>query len=268
MCGHDFPESQLEHHAWSCDGWYMPTEVTSEWAQEGEAVGECPLCFCPFSAEQMAEHAAFCNGPSYVVLPDGAISCHSRLHEQDPTSCSQHPEEDASTQVTSNIMQLFCSYANVTEPVVPSAAAGSVVPRTSGNEDRTSQNVSDVVAHLIKVGSQLDNDVELNRLLQPLLNSNAPLQMLQALIKGIFGKGNFSSYTPFIFLFYLSKRFLPGILESELWATFIKWLETFVIEVVAPWISKMGGWEGLLYAIGGLLAAGLVAGLKMLLTKS
>lgn len=163
MCGRDFPESQLEHHAWSCDGWYMPTEVTSEWAQEGEAVGECPLCFCPFSAEQMAEHAAFCNGPSYVVLPDGAISCHSRQHEQDPSSCSQHPEEDASTQVTSNIMQLFRSYANVTEPVVPSAAAGSVVPRTSGNEDRTSQNVSDVVAHLIRVGGQLDNDVELNR---------------------------------------------------------------------------------------------------------
>ncbi|XP_032868926.1 uncharacterized protein LOC116966738 [Amblyraja radiata] len=216
----------------------------------------------------MAEHAAFCNGPSNVVLPDRAISCHSLQQEQDPSSCSQHPEKDASSQVTSNIIQLFRSYANVTEPVVPSAAAGSVVPRTSGKEDGNSQNVTDVVAHLMKVGRQLDTDVELNRLLQPLLNSNTPLQVLQELIKAIFGKGNFSSYTPFIFLFYLSKRFLPGILESESWATFMKWLEVFVTEVVAPWISKMGGWEGLLCALGSLLAAGLVVGLKMLLTKS
>ncbi|XP_078286593.1 uncharacterized protein LOC144611396 [Rhinoraja longicauda] len=266
ICAQDFPESQIEHHAWQCMEQHTPTE---ERAQEGEAVGECPLCFCPFSAELILEHAALCNGPSYVAFPEPAFSRQNQPQEKDLPSCSQRPQQDGPTLLTRNIMHLFNSYVNGTDPVAPSAVGWSVSkPRSIQEGDGESQDIDNVVHHLVKVGLQLDMDVEFNRLLQPLLNSGRPLQVLQSLIKKLFGKGNFTSVVPFTFLFYLAKRFLGAVVEVESLAGLMKWLEVFIPEVVVPWIGRMGGWGVVVCALGAILAGGLLVGLKMLLMNS
>ncbi|XP_051899288.1 uncharacterized protein LOC127585673 isoform X3 [Pristis pectinata] len=334
LCGHEFPITLIDYHAWQCNGHKVPNEGASTqekaassdqiqatnnqraactpdlWhsGEEGSAFSsetsvvpysgtersqeaeECPLCFCSFPADLILEHAAFCNGPScsepwrrgiygytepreqgicgYTEPRERGICGYTEPREKAIPSCSQDQGRGVLSEVTSNIMQAFHSYIDGKDSVVPRAATCSVESGSRREENETSQNVQKVLQYFKTVEKQLDKDAEFNKLLLPLLKDSKPLEILQSLVKGLFSKENLTGVTPFALFFYLSKLFLPRILEVESLAALMKWLEVFIPEVVVPWISKMGGWGVVLCALGALLASGLLVGFTMLLMKS
>ncbi|XP_059809656.1 uncharacterized protein LOC132383002 isoform X6 [Hypanus sabinus] len=242
MCGLELPIAILEYHAWECNGREEPDEgsLTRENAvpstqvaytpdvqqadeeepaspsetsevphpnTETDEIRECPLCFCSFPADLIIEHSAFCNGPSCGKLPEQAVLEFTERVSCDPTE----PQE-----------QEIGACAQPPEEVIPShsQALGSSV-------------FTEVSRNIIQV---------FHRLLCPLLKVSRPLEILQCLIKSIFGKATGSNVTPFALFFYLARMFLPRILEVESWTALLKWLDLIIPDVVVPWITRMGGW--------------------------
>ncbi|XP_059809654.1 uncharacterized protein LOC132383002 isoform X5 [Hypanus sabinus] len=228
---------------------------------ETDEIRECPLCFCSFPADLIIEHSAFCNGPSCGKLPEQAVleftervSCDpTEPQEQEIGACAQPPEEvipshsqalgsSVFTEVSRNIIQVFHSYVGRNDAVGSREVTRSVEPKSGQEDSETSQNVNKVLQYLAKVQKHLDNDPEFNQLLCPLLKVSRPLEILQCLIKSIFGKATGSNVTPFALFFYLARMFLPRILEVESWTALLKWLDLIIPDVVVPWITRMGGW--------------------------
>ncbi|XP_072889548.1 uncharacterized protein [Hemitrygon akajei] len=126
--------------------------------------------------------------------------------------------------------------------VVSRETTWSVEPKSGQEDNETSEDKEQLLQYLGEVQKRLDNDPELNQLLCPLLKVSRPLELLQCLIKSIFGKATGSNVTPFALFFYLAKMFLPRILEVESWTALLKWLDLIIPDVVVPWIARMGGW--------------------------
>ncbi|XP_041033680.1 uncharacterized protein LOC121271642 isoform X2 [Carcharodon carcharias] len=253
---------------------------------------ECPLCCQCFPADHIVEHAAFCNGPSYYKTQNREIPSCSRIQDQEIPSCSRTqdreipscsriqdheipscsrtqdreiPSEDASST-----MELFWSYMNTKEHVAPGAAAGTEGPSRALSSRGTegSIDLEKALQYLVKIEHGITQDPEFKQVFGPILKNPNPLQVLQSLSKAIFSRSvstGAGKAAPVFVFFHLAKLFLPTILESETFAIFKKWVEVFILEMVLPRISQMGGWGSVLCAVGALIASGLAVGLMMLL---
>ncbi|XP_059809652.1 uncharacterized protein LOC132383002 isoform X3 [Hypanus sabinus] len=126
--------------------------------------------------------------------------------------------------------------------VVSRETIWSVEPKSGQEDNETSEDKEKLLQYLGEMQKRLDNDPELKQLLCPLLKVSRPLEILQCLIKSIFGKATGSNVTPFALFFYLARMFLPRILEVESWTALLKWLDLIIPDVVVPWITRMGGW--------------------------
>uniref|UniRef100_UPI00398E77F9 uncharacterized protein isoform X2 n=1 Tax=Pristiophorus japonicus TaxID=55135 RepID=UPI00398E77F9 len=293
VCGDEFPEVLIQDHAWDCDGSKLPeegartlegaapsaliqgqdyqratstghlhqqfneagsvvssdtpavpqrsTEVSQEVTEEER---HCPLCSHYFPADQIEEHAAFCNGPSYSRAQEPRVSSYSQAQEPRISSYSQAQEPRVS------------SYSRTQEPRVSSYSQAQE-PRVSSYSRDQEPRVS------CEEGS---STVQLFwRVFRTLLKNPNPLPILQSLSNTIFSRSGTKGAAPVFLFFQLAKLFLPTILQSEAFAAFKKWVEVFILEMVVPWISRMGGWGAVLSALGVLLASGLLVGLVMLL---
>ncbi|XP_067875981.1 uncharacterized protein [Heterodontus francisci] len=407
LCGDQFSEMVIQHHAWHCDGSklleegvltqegaassaliqgedYQPATCTSYFHQHLNEVGfdvssdmsavphssteksqetaaaaevwECPLCRHYFLADQIVEHAAFCNGPSYSQAQEQTFSSYSRAQEREIPSYSRCQEREIlsysraqkgeipscsrsqvqtfssysraqereipsysqaqereipsysraqereipsysrpqereipsysrpqereiptysgvqerriSSEDVSSTMQLFWRYISGKE--VPGAAAGSEGPRrvlsSRGAEGGSVSDIEKALQYLEKMEHRITQDPEFNQVFGPLLKSPNPLHILQCLSNAIFSRRVTvgAGRAAHVFLFFqLAKLFLPTILQSKSFAFFKKWVEVFILEMVVPWISQMGGWGSVLCFLGALLASGLVVGLVM-----
>uniref|UniRef100_UPI00398EB8E3 uncharacterized protein isoform X1 n=1 Tax=Pristiophorus japonicus TaxID=55135 RepID=UPI00398EB8E3 len=275
------------------------TEVSQEVTEEER---HCPLCSHYFPADQIEEHAAFCNGPSYSRAQEPRVSSYSQAQEprissysqaqeprvssysrtqeprvssysqaQEPrvSSYSRDQEPRVSCEEGSSTVQLFWSFINSNKPVVPGAVAeGEGHSGVLSNRGAEADNMSDIekaVQYLIKLEHHLAQDPEFKQVFRTLLKNPNPLPILQSLSNTIFSRSGTKGAAPVFLFFQLAKLFLPTILQSEAFAAFKKWVEVFILEMVVPWISRMGGWGAVLSALGVLLASGLLVGLVMLL---
>ncbi|XP_072127763.1 uncharacterized protein [Mobula birostris] len=284
-CSHDVQQADEGESAFSSETSEVPHPDTERCREKNE-MPECPLCFRSIPADLIFEHVAFCNGPSCGKLPQQAIrdftepqermTCdHSEPEGQGIGACSEPHKEVipscsqavGSSVLTDHIMQVFHSYVRGKDAVVSRETTWSVEPKSRQEDNETSQNIRKALQCLGEVQRRLDNDPELNQALDPLLRCSRPLEILQILIKNIFGKAAGTSVTPFALFFYLSKMFLPRILETDSWTVLLKWLDVMIRDVVVPWISRMGGWGVVLALLGSLIAGGLLVGFTIKLLK-
>ncbi|XP_060705116.1 uncharacterized protein LOC132831139 [Hemiscyllium ocellatum] len=303
LCGNWFSEAVIQHHAWNCDGSrleeglltqhgaasvagenYQLATCTSHFHQHLDGVGsvvfsnitavphcsteysqettavktqECPVCGQSFPTNEIIEHAAFCNGPGF-----------SKVLEQEIPSYSKVLEREGAIDT----MELFWRYVNEKEHAVPRAVVGAEgAKRVLSSKEVEEDNVLDlekILQYLKKMEDNISQDPEFKEVFGPLLKSPNPLSLLQSLSNTIFNqkvaKGA-GKAAPVFLLFQLAKLCLPAILKSEAFAVFKKWVEAFILEIVVPWISQMGGWGPVLCALASLLASGLIVGLKVLL---
>ncbi|XP_067830372.1 uncharacterized protein [Heptranchias perlo] len=272
VCGDQFPELVIQQHAWDCDGSKLHANENPE-EEAGE--GDCPLCSHYFPADQIVQHAAFCNGPSYRQAQDRWISSYQQAQDRESPSYRQAQDRRISSEDASSTEQLFWSYINGREPVITGAAAGDEGPgrvlSSRGTEGGSVLDLEKAIEYLGKLEQRLIQDPEFKQVFGPLLKNPNPLHILQSLSNAIFRKSvtaGAKGAAPVFLFFQLAKLFLPTILQSESFAVFKKWAEVFILEVVVPWISQMGGWQAVLCALGALLASGLLLGLTMLLMTS
>ncbi|XP_048377401.1 uncharacterized protein LOC125447215 [Stegostoma tigrinum] len=236
---------------------------STEYSQATTAVKEqeCPLCGQYFPSDEIMEHAAFCNGPGY-----------SRTPEREIPGCFRALEQVNADKDASNTVELFWSYVNEKEHAAPRAAVGAegakkVLSSKEAEEDSV-LDLEKALQYLKKIEQAISQDPEFKQVFGPLLKSSNPLHILQSLSNTIFSRKvatGAGKAAPVILFFQLAKLFLPAILESESFAIFKKWVEVFILKIVVPWISQMGGWGPVLCAVAVLLASGLVVGLKVLL---
>ncbi|GCC16551.1 uncharacterized protein [Chiloscyllium punctatum] len=300
LCGNWFSEAVIQHHAWNCDGSrfeeglltqhgaasvagenYQLATCTScshqhldgvgsvvspnitavphcstEYSQETTAVKtqECPLCGQSFPTNEIIEHAAFCNGPSF-----------SRVLEQEIPSYSKAAEREGANYT----VELFWSYVTGKEHAVSRAADGAEgakrVLGTKEVEEDSGLDLEQALQYLKKMENTISQDPEFKNVFGPLLKSCNPLSILQSLSNTIFNQKAATGArkaAPVFLFFQLAKLFLPAILKSEAFAVFKKWVKVFILEIVVPWISQMGGWGPILCAFATLLASGLILSLK------
>ncbi|XP_048473446.1 uncharacterized protein LOC109917402 isoform X2 [Rhincodon typus] len=233
---------------------------------------ECPLCGQYFPNDEIMEHAAFCNGPSCSRAPEREIPGCSRAPEREIPGCSRTPEQVNAIKDASNTMELFWSYINEKEHAVPRAAVGAEgakkVLSSKEAEEGSVLDLEKALQYLRKIEQAISQDPEFKQVFGPLLKSSNPLHILQSLSNTIFSRKvatGAGKAAPVFLFFQLAKLFLPAILESESFVIFKKWVEVFILKIVVPWISQMGGWGPVLCAVAALLASGLIVGLKVLL---
>ncbi|XP_078093594.1 uncharacterized protein LOC144509108 isoform X2 [Mustelus asterias] len=279
-------------------------------------VQECPLCNHYLPSDQIVEHAAFCNGPSYSRIRERETPSYSRIRERETPSYSRIRERETPSESrireretpsysrireretpsysrireretpsesrireretpsedASSTMELFWSYVRGKERPIPGAAAETEVSRkvlrSTEEEGGTVLDLEKALQYLDKIERCITQDPEFKQVFGPLLKSPNPLHILQCLSNAIFSRRittGAGKVAPIFLFFHLAKLFLPTILESEPFAIFKKWVEEFILRIVLPRISQIGGWGSVLCAVGALLASGLIIGLAMLL---
>ncbi|XP_078388044.1 uncharacterized protein LOC144669465 isoform X2 [Cetorhinus maximus] len=208
--------------------------------------------------------------PSCSRIQDQEIPSCSRIEDREIPSCSRIQDQEIPSEDASNTMELFWSYMNTKEHVSPGAAVGTegASGALSSRGTEGSSVLEKALQYLAKIEHDITQDPEYKRVFGPLLKSSNPLQVLQVLSNAIFSRSvstGAGKAAPVFVFFHLAKLFLPTILESETFAIFKKWVKVFILEMVLPRISQMGGWGSVLCAVGALIASGLAVGLMMLL---
>ncbi|GCB83390.1 hypothetical protein scyTo_0023672, partial [Scyliorhinus torazame] len=137
-------------------------------------------------------------------------------------------------------------YINGKEGVIPGTAAEpGKVPNSREEDESTALDLGKALQYLGKLERRITQDPEFEQVFGPLLKSRNPLHILQCLSKTIFSSRvtpGAGPVAPIFIFFHLAKLFLPMILESESFAIFKRWVEEFILQMVLPRVSQIGGW--------------------------
>ncbi|XP_038639844.1 uncharacterized protein LOC119956589 isoform X2 [Scyliorhinus canicula] len=213
---------------------HSSTEISQETAMV--EAQECPLCCQYFPADQIVEHAAFCNGPSFSRTPEREIPSFSRtpereipsfsrtpereipsfsrIPEREIPSFSRIPEREIPSEEASNTMTLFWSYINGKEGMIPGTAAEGPrkVPSSREEDASTVLDLEKALQYLEKLEHRITQDPEFKQVFGPLLKSCNPLHILQCLSQSIFSSRvapGAGKVAPIFLFFHLAKLFLP-----------------------------------------------------------